>query len=96
MIPSADFEIDADPDLCREQACAQARSTPLRARRAGSSTGFRKTASMLAQILRLERRGRQQLNLVDCMSFVVMEMYGITAAFAYDSDFETEGFTLVN
>lgn len=37
----------------------------------------------------------RRLNLVDCMSFVVMEMFGCDTAFAYDSDFETEGFDLV-
>lgn len=37
----------------------------------------------------------RRLNLVDCMSFIVMEMYGCDTAFAYDSDFETEGFKLV-
>ena len=37
----------------------------------------------------------RRLNLVDCMSFIVMEMYECDTAFAYDSDFETEGFHLV-
>ena len=40
-------------------------------------------------------RDTRRLNLVDCMSFVVMEMFGCDTAFAYDSDFETEGFDLV-
>ena len=40
----------------------------------------------------LERRGRRNLSLVDCMSFVVMKQYGITTALAYDSDFQAEGF----
>lgn len=40
----------------------------------------------------LERRGRRNLSLVDCMSFVVMTQYGITTALAYDSDFQAEGF----
>ena len=40
-------------------------------------------------------RNTRRLNLVDCMSFVVMKMYGCDTAFAYDSDFETEGFQLV-
>ena len=39
----------------------------------------------------LERRGKRNLSLVDCMSFVVMKQYGITTALAYDSDFQ-EGF----
>ena len=42
----------------------------------------------------LAARGRRQLSLVDCASFVVMRRYGITHAFAYDGDFEREGFTL--
>ncbi len=40
-------------------------------------------------------RGTRQISLVDCMSFVIMEMYGATTAFAYDSDFRAEGFELV-
>ena len=46
-------------------------------------------------VYRLGQRHRRNLSLVDCMSFVVMEMYECTTAFAYDSDFETEGFELV-
>ncbi len=44
---------------------------------------------------RWRRRNTRRLNLVDCMSFVVMEMYGCETAFTYDSDFETEGFRSV-
>ena len=44
---------------------------------------------------RWRQHNTRRLNLVDCMSFVVMEMYGCDTAFAYDSDFETEGFRLV-
>ena len=40
----------------------------------------------------LERRGRRNLSLVDCMSFVVMKQYGVTTALVYDSDFQAEGF----
>ncbi len=40
-------------------------------------------------------RDTRRLNLVDCMSFVVMERYDCTTAFAYDSDFESEGFQLI-
>ena len=40
----------------------------------------------------LTERNRRGLSLVDCMSFVVMRMYGVTAALAYDADFEAEGF----
>lgn len=37
-------------------------------------------------------RGRRGLSLTDCASFVVMRRYGISHAFAYDADFEAEGF----
>ena len=37
----------------------------------------------------------RRLNLVDCVSFIVMEMYECDTAFTYDSDFEAEGFQLV-
>ena len=40
-------------------------------------------------------RDTRRLSLVDCMSFVIMGMYGATTAFAYDSDFRTEGFELI-
>ena len=40
-------------------------------------------------------RDTRRLSLVDCMSFVVMRVYGCKTAFAYDSDFETEGFELI-
>ncbi|MCY4527741.1 MAG: PIN domain-containing protein [Chloroflexi bacterium] len=40
----------------------------------------------------LERRGKRNLSLVDCMSFVVMKRHGVTTALAYDSDFQAEGF----
>ena len=40
----------------------------------------------------LERRGKRNLSLVDCMSFIVMRQYGITTALVYDSDFQAEGF----
>ena len=46
-------------------------------------------------VRRWTERNTRRLNLVDCMSFVVMEMYGCTTTFAYDSDFETEGFQLI-
>ena len=39
----------------------------------------------------LKWRGKRNLSLVDCMSFVVMRQYGITTALAYDSDFQAEG-----
>ena len=40
----------------------------------------------------LTERNKRGLSLVDCMSFVVMRKYGVTAALAYDADFEAEGF----
>lgn len=40
----------------------------------------------------LELRGKRNLSLVDCMSFVVMRLYGVTTALAYDADFQAEGF----
>ena len=46
-------------------------------------------------VRRWAERGTRRLNLVDCVSFVVMEMYECDTAFSYDSDFETEGFRLV-
>ncbi len=42
----------------------------------------------------LEERRRQGLSLVDCASFVIMRQYGVEKALAFDSDFESEGFTL--
>ena len=45
-----------------------------------------------AAVRLLERRGKRNLSLVDCMSFVVMKHYSITTALAYDSDFQAEGF----
>lgn len=46
-------------------------------------------------VYRLGQRHRRNLSLVDCVSFVLMETYGSTTAFAYDSDFQTEGFELI-
>ena len=40
----------------------------------------------------LEKRNRSGLSLVDCSSFVIMRKYSMTEAFAFDSDFEREGF----
>ena len=40
----------------------------------------------------LAERNRRGLSLVDCMSFTVMRNYGVSAALAYDADFEAEGF----
>ena len=44
---------------------------------------------------RFGQRHRRNLSLVDCMSFVVMERYDCTTAFAYDSDFVSEDFQLI-
>ena len=38
-------------------------------------------------------RGDQRWSLTDCASFLVMEERNITAALAYDRDFEQPGFT---
>ena len=46
-------------------------------------------------VYRLGQRNRRNLSLVDCVSFVLMEKRGCVDAFAYDADFETEGFKLV-
>ena len=46
-------------------------------------------------VYRLGQRNRRKLSFVDCVSFVLMEQLGITTAFAYDSDFENEGFEIV-
>ena len=40
----------------------------------------------------LAEQNRRRLSLVDCMSFTVMTNYGVSAALAYDADFEAEGF----
>ena len=37
--------------------------------------------------------GRRQLSLVDCVSFEVMSRLGLSRAFAFDSDFEVQGFS---
>jgi predicted nucleic acid-binding protein len=43
---------------------------------------------------RLELRGRREISLVDCTSFVYMEDTGIPHAFAYDKHFSEEGFVV--
>jgi len=43
----------------------------------------------------LTTRGKPTLSLVDCVSFVRMKRYGIITAFAFDEDFEREGFQLL-
>lgn len=42
----------------------------------------------------LAERNRRGLSLVDCMSFAVMRNYGVSAALAYNADFEAEGFQI--
>ncbi len=44
----------------------------------------------------LRDRGRRALSLVDCVSFVVMRRHGVALAFAFDEDFEREGFLLLH
>lgn len=40
----------------------------------------------------LAERNRRGLSLVDCMSFAAMRNYEVSAALAYNADFEAEGF----
>ena len=42
----------------------------------------------------LGQRGRRGLSLVDCMSFIVMRKLEVRQAFAFDADFEREGFEM--
>lgn len=44
---------------------------------------------------RLARSPRRRVSLVDHVSFLVMKSRGLEAAFAFDSDFEREGFRLL-
>ncbi len=44
---------------------------------------------------RLFRTNRRELSLVDCSSFEIMDAEGIQDAFAFDSDFATEGYRAV-
>ena len=41
----------------------------------------------------LERIGKQGISLVDCTSFIVMRRRDVKEAFAFDPDFEDQGFT---
>jgi len=43
-------------------------------------------------LARLSRKKRRHASLVDEVSFLVMRERGIDTAFAFDSDFEREGF----
>lgn len=46
------------------------------------------TAAMLAS-------GSRSISLVDWTSFAIMRTYGIDTAFAFDEDFERQGFTVI-
>ena len=48
-----------------------------------------------AAVAALLTTGRRQLSLVDCASFLVMRRRGLTRAFAFDADFEEQGFETV-
>ena len=58
--------------------------------RSGSTTRFTRRPSA-----RLVRRGRQGASFVDLVSFETMRRHDVGAAFAFDDDYEAEGFTLV-
>lgn len=47
-------------------------------------------------IQRLLLQGQQDLSLVDCLSFELMEAYEINVAFGFDKHFTENGFMLVN
>ena len=42
----------------------------------------------------LEKIGKRGISFVDCMSFVVMRRRGIKKIFAFDTDFQDQGFTI--
>ncbi|MBS3920965.1 MAG: PIN domain-containing protein [Deltaproteobacteria bacterium] len=42
----------------------------------------------------LERIGKRGISLVDCTSFIVMKRRGVEKAFAFDPDFQDQGFSL--
>lgn len=44
------------------------------------------------QLTEEQQRKKRKLSLVDCVSFLTMRRRGIDEAFAYDPDFEDEGF----
>jgi predicted nucleic acid-binding protein len=41
-----------------------------------------------------EKSGKRRISFVDQISFLVMKRHNLSTAFAFDSDFEAEGFTL--
>jgi predicted nucleic acid-binding protein len=52
-------------------------------------------AQHLAAINQLLATGHRQISLVDWVSFIIMRGLGIQTAFAYDSDFEAQGFECI-
>lgn len=42
----------------------------------------------------LERIGKRGVSLVDCASFIVMRRRGVQQVFAFDADFQDQGFSL--
>jgi predicted nucleic acid-binding protein len=46
-------------------------------------------------IRELQRAGKRQLTLVDHISFLVMRRRGVTTAFAFDPDFVSAGFDVI-
>lgn len=52
-------------------------------------------AQHMAAINQLLVTGHRQLSLVDWVSFIIMRGLGIKTAFAYDSDFEAQGFECI-
>ena len=48
-----------------------------------------------AAVAALLTSGRRHLSLVDCASFLIMRRRGLTRAFAFDADFEEQGFDTV-
>jgi len=42
----------------------------------------------------LEKIGKREISLVDCMSFVVMRRRGVKKILAFDTDFQDQGFTI--
>ena len=42
----------------------------------------------------LERIGKRGISLVDCTSFIVMKKRGMERVFAFDPDFQDQGFTI--
>jgi predicted nucleic acid-binding protein len=47
-------------------------------------------------VRRLERTAKRRVSLVDHVSFLVMRERSVERAFAFDTDFEAEGFRLVS